>query len=211
MSEPRHAVLSEGETCWRICRAGRAAVLVDGDAYFAAVRSAILQATRSVFIVGWDIDSRVRLTPGDDTAADGAPGRLGELLDHVARHRPDLRIHLLLWDYSILFALEREPLPALNLGWKTPPQVHVCLDDVLPLGASHHQKIVVVDDAVAFCGGIDLTIRRWDTPEHRPDHPRRVDPQGTPYAPFHDIQMVVDGDAAVAAIINAWRAVRAAG
>jgi hypothetical protein len=28
---------------------------------------------------------------------------------------------------------------------------------------------VVVDDAIAFVGGIDLTSCRWDTPEHRVD------------------------------------------
>ena len=71
-----------------------------------------------------------------------------------------------------------------------------CLDDDLPLGASHHQKIVVVDDAVAFSGGLDLTIRRWDTREHRLDDPQRVDPSGEPYPPFHDVQAMVDGKAA---------------
>ena len=68
----------------------------------------------------------------------------------------------------------------------------------MPFGAAHHQKLVVVDDAVAFAGGLDLTIRRWDTPAHRPHDRRRVDPQGRPYPPFHDMQMVVDGAAAAA-------------
>ena len=64
--------------------------------------------------------------------------------------------------------------------------------------ASHHQKIVVVDDAIAFTGGLDLTIRRWDTPAHRADDPGRVDPAGRPYPPAHDVQVMVDGDAAAA-------------
>ena len=34
--------------------------------------------------------------------------------------------------------------------------------------ARHHQKIVVIDDAIAFSGGIDLTLRRWDCREHAP-------------------------------------------
>ncbi|MFW6147933.1 MAG: VTT domain-containing protein, partial [Thermodesulfobacteriota bacterium] len=38
----------------------------------------------------------------------------------------------------------------------------------------------------------------WDTPHHSPDDPRRVDPAGNPYAPFHDVQMAVDGAAAAA-------------
>ncbi|MDY6901599.1 MAG: AAA family ATPase, partial [Cyanobacteriota bacterium] len=38
------------------------------------------------------------------------------------------------------------------------------MDDEHPIGASQHQKIVVIDDTVAFSGGIDLTEKRWDTP-----------------------------------------------
>jgi phosphatidylserine/phosphatidylglycerophosphate/cardiolipin synthase-like enzyme/uncharacterized membrane protein YdjX (TVP38/TMEM64 family) len=193
MQQP--ALLVEGETCWRRTTARRAAVLIDGAAYFAALRAAILAAERSLFIVGWDIDSRVRVS-GDGEVA--APRTLRELLSHAVSIRPDLSVHLLLWDYSVLYALEREPLPSLNLGWTTPPQILVQLDGNVPLGGSHHQKIVVVDDTLAFCGGLDLTIRRWDTPEHHPRHPQRVDPQGKPYAPFHDLQLAVDGDAAVA-------------
>jgi phospholipase D1/2 len=80
-----------------------------------------------------------------------------------------------------------------RLGWATPEQVHFHLDDNHPLGGAHHQKIVVVDDRVAFVGGLDLTARRWDTPAHRPDHPDRRDPEGAPYGPFHDVQLVVEG------------------
>lgn len=32
---------------------------------------------------------------------------------------------------------------------------------------AHHEKIVVVDQTVAFLGGIDLCYGRWDTNEHR--------------------------------------------
>ena len=34
-------------------------------------------------------------------------------------------------------------------------------------GASHHQKVIVVDDAVAFVSGYDLTRCRWDTQRAR--------------------------------------------
>ena len=54
----------------------------------------------------------------------------------------------------------------------------------------------MVDDAVAFSGGLDLTIRRWDTSAHKLDNPHRVDPAGEPYPPFHDVQALVDGEAA---------------
>jgi len=198
MEQPRTQILRREDTCWRKEKADRVAVVVDGASYFAALRSSILKAKRSIFIVGWDIDSRVRLIGEGGARDDGAPEELKALLTYAAERRPELSVHVLLWDYSILYALDREPLPSLNLDWTTPRQIEVCLDDVLPLGACHHQKIVVVDDAVAFCGGLDLAVGRWDTPEHRPRHPVRTDPDGDPCPPFHDLMMVVDGSAAAA-------------
>ncbi|MDJ0896551.1 MAG: VTT domain-containing protein [Alphaproteobacteria bacterium] len=196
MSTKESVFLQEGRTYWRAGHANRAAVLVDAAAYFGVLRNALMRARHSIFVLGWDIDSRVELIGEDPEQDDGAPRRLRDLLIHLVQNRPGLQVYLLLWDYSILYALEREPLPSINLAWATPRRINVCLDSALPLGASHHQKMVVVDDAIAFCGGIDLAIRRWDTCEHRPNHPSRRDPDGKPYDPFHDIQMCVDGEAA---------------
>lgn len=57
------------------------------------------------------------------------------------------------------------------------------------MGACHHQKIVVIDDVLAFCGGIDMTSGRWDTHEHRSSG--RGDLQ-----PWHDMTVALDGEAA---------------
>ena len=65
-------------------------------------------------------------------------------------------------------------------------RIRFAVDGDHPTGAVHHQKIVVVDDAVAFCGGIDLTIGRWDTRAHRPVDPRRRGP-GDAYGPRHEV------------------------
>lgn len=32
---------------------------------------------------------------------------------------------------------------------------------------THHEKIVCVDQSIAFLGGIDLCFGRWDDPQHR--------------------------------------------
>jgi phosphatidylserine/phosphatidylglycerophosphate/cardiolipin synthase-like enzyme/uncharacterized membrane protein YdjX (TVP38/TMEM64 family) len=189
-------ILRPGINSWRVERADRAALLIDGAACFRAVREALLKAQRTVFIVGWDIDSRMRLVGENCTPDDGMPVTFVDFLSALVRERPELTVHLLLWDYSVVYALERELFPTLALHWSTPRQVRLCLDDELPIGSSHHQKIIVVDDAVAFSGGLDLTIRRWDTSDHRLDNPDRVDPSGKPYPPFHDVQAVVDGAAA---------------
>jgi phospholipase D1/2 len=191
-------VIRPGRNAWRLERASRAAVLVDAAAYFSAVRRAMRKARRSIYIVGWDINSRVRLVGESGEPDDGLPAALGDFLCALVRERPDLSIKLLLWDFSVVYSFEREPWPLVSLQWRTPPQIELCLDDALPTGSSHHQKIVVVDDEVAFCGGLDLTVRRWDRPDHSPGNPHRVDAAGVPYGPFHDVQLLVDGPAAKA-------------
>ena len=103
---------------------------------------------------------------------------------------------LLLWDYAALYATERELFPTYTLRWNTPANIRLCLDDAVPIGSSQHQKLVVIDDAIAFTGGLDVTVRRWDTSDHRADNPLRRDHAGRPYEPFHDVQMLLDGAAA---------------
>jgi phosphatidylserine/phosphatidylglycerophosphate/cardiolipin synthase-like enzyme/uncharacterized membrane protein YdjX (TVP38/TMEM64 family) len=169
-------------------------LIIDGEDYFRALRDALSNARSSVFILGWDIHSELRLVRDD--ADDGFPAELGPCLDELARRRPDVIIHVLSWDFSMIYTMEREFFPTYKLRWKSHDRVRFCLDSEHPVGGSQHQKLVVIDDRLAFCGGIDLGKWRWDTPRHLVDDDRRIDPDGKPYPPFHDMQMVVDGEAA---------------
>jgi phosphatidylserine/phosphatidylglycerophosphate/cardiolipin synthase-like enzyme/uncharacterized membrane protein YdjX (TVP38/TMEM64 family) len=192
------SLFEPGRNVWRVERADRAAILIDAAAYFEAVRAAMLAAEHVIYIVGWDVDSRTPLVGASGKVDDGLPIPLGDFLDALALRKPQLKIRILLWDYSVFFTDEREPLPSLALRWKRLPQIDLCLDGTVPLGAAHHQKIVIVDDGLAFSGGLDLTIRRWDDSEHLPDNALRTDPAGKMYPPFHDVQALVDGPAAAA-------------
>jgi phosphatidylserine/phosphatidylglycerophosphate/cardiolipin synthase-like enzyme/uncharacterized membrane protein YdjX (TVP38/TMEM64 family) len=169
-------------------------VLIDGSAFFPALREAIVQAQRTVFIVGWDLDSRMKLMP--EGAQDGYPDPLCDFLHAVTASRRHLCIYILAWDFAMLYAFEREWLPVYKMGWRTHRRMRFKQDGKHPLGGSHHQKIVVVDDRLAFVGGLDLTRSRWDTPAHAPAEPLRRDPNGARYPPFHDVQVMFDGDAA---------------
>ena len=188
------SLLEPGRNCWRIEHASRVAFLVDGEAYFSAVRAALAQARRSLFILGWDIDSRMQLVPGG--ANDGWPEGLADFLNAIVSERPDLRAYVLSWDFAMLYALEREWLPVYKLDWRTHRRLAFRLDDRHPTGASHHQKVIVIDDNVAFVGGFDLTRVRWDTSAHAADEPRRRTSAGERYPPFHDVGIVVEGDCA---------------
>lgn len=200
------SILDPSGNVWRGEHARRARMLVDAAEYFGVLRASMLQARRSLIVVGWDIDSRMRFVGPGGEADDGYPELFGDFLKRLAREKPGLEIKLLLWDYSVIYATERQLLPALPLRWNTPSNIDFCLDNQVPFGGSHHQKIVVIDDSLAFSGGIDLTVRRWDTSAHDPENSRRVDQARRPYRPFHDVQMMVDGDAAAAlGELTRWR------
>ncbi len=194
--QPTSKILRTGVNVWKIERASRIAPLVDGAEFFRAVRESLLKARRTVFLLGWDFHSRMSLVGESGKAEDGYPEQLAPFLTALIEERPELHVHVLLWDFAVLYAGEREWLPQWRLDWTTPERFHFSLDRAVPTGASQHQKLVVVDDQVAFSGGLDLTVRRWDTPEHTLRNPHRIDPAGDSYPPFHDVQAVVDGDAA---------------
>ena len=108
-------ILRPGDNCWCTAHASRAAVLIDGEAYYSAVRRAIAAAQRRIFILAWDIDSRIRLVPGG--ANDGLPEPLGDFLHEIVARRRGLRIYVLSWDFAMIYALEREWMPVYKLGW----------------------------------------------------------------------------------------------
>ncbi|MBH5397153.1 VTT domain-containing protein [Bradyrhizobium sp. CNPSo 4010] len=185
------------------------AVLNDAAAYFAALREALLEAQDLVYIIGWDIHSKTRLVGASGRADDGLPEELGPLLRALVQRRPALRINILVWDFVSFYASEREWNSATKITADTDGRVRLHLDATLPFGSAQHQKIVCVDGSLAFVGGLDLTIRRWDTSDHRADNAMRCDPQRKPYPPFHDVQCLVDGDAAeqlFALVEQRWRA-----
>jgi phospholipase D1/2 len=187
-------LLRPGHNCERIERAQRFRVLIDAADYFSALRAAMTCARHTIHIVGWDIDSRLELVPGG--APDGLPAGLADFLCALAVKNRHLRIHILAWDFAMLYAFEREWLPVYKMGWRTHRRIRFRQDGRHPLGSSHHQKIVVIDDALAFAGGIDLTRSRWDTSAHDPHAPLRRNPDATPYQPMHDVQAMFDGPAA---------------
>jgi phosphatidylserine/phosphatidylglycerophosphate/cardiolipin synthase-like enzyme len=189
------SLLIPGDTCWRTERADRAAVLVDTEAYFAALTAALPKARRSILILGWGFDPRARLEPdGTDGPAD--KDEIGRVLLRLAHARPELDIRLLIWRSAFPVAASQEFFPHKARRWFKGSPIRFRLDDQVPLGACHHQKAVIIDDRLAFCGGGDISVDRWDTPGHLEDDRRRIMPDQECHAPRHEVMMMVDGDAA---------------
>ncbi|MEO6796823.1 MAG: phosphatidylserine/phosphatidylglycerophosphate/cardiolipin synthase family protein [Candidatus Dormibacter sp.] len=137
-------------------------VLIDGKEAFARVVEDIRAARSYVHITGWHV------TPGFDLTRDGKPTELRKLLIELAHHVP---VRVLVWAGA--------PLPLLRPWRGDVRKIKAELDAGNPIQCvldprerpmhCHHEKTIVIDDRVAFVGGIDLTSfngDRWDTPRH---------------------------------------------
>lgn len=187
--------LHSDENIWKVVRASRASVIVDADDYFNAARRAMCQARQRIWLIGWDFDARIPVgTPEDD----GGPPLLGGFIYWLARNRPDIEINILRWATGAMKTLFQPTTLRYTMQWKLHPRITLRLDSHHPFGSSHHQKIVVIDGSLAFCGGIDMTAGRWDRHPHRDDEPLRVLPGGKPCKPWHDATFALEGPAATA-------------
>jgi phosphatidylserine/phosphatidylglycerophosphate/cardiolipin synthase-like enzyme len=137
-------------------------VMIDGAAYLSAVARAIQDARRSVLIAGWCI------SPHFPLVRDEPPLLLRELLADAAE-RLDVRV--LLWAGAPLplFSPRRSAVRAARDELIRGTRIRVALDAKERPLHCHHEKLVLIDDDLAFVGGIDLTDLdgdRYDTPLH---------------------------------------------
>ncbi|HYX35764.1 MAG TPA: phospholipase D-like domain-containing protein [Oligoflexus sp.] len=177
----------DGNDGWLYC---------DGEAYFKAFIEACERATSTIFILGWDTHTRTNLDPKREGSAQGDHWNLATFFRRILKNHPKLHIYLLSWRPAPLYIMEREKLQNFKFTRFCHPRLHFCTDSHHPIGGSHHEKIVIIDDQLAFVGGMDLTIRRWDTCMHAAEDPLRKDPDGQYYQPYHDAQLGMAGPAA---------------
>jgi phosphatidylserine/phosphatidylglycerophosphate/cardiolipin synthase-like enzyme len=157
----------------------RVEILIDGEEALARLQDDLLAARSHVHLTGWFFSPEFRLT------ADGPP--LRDLLADVAR-RAEVRV--LAWAGSPLplfrpWAPEvRRAREALTAG----TGVRMELDTYNRPMHCHHEKTAVIDDRVAYVGGIDLTSFAGN----------RLDAQGHPPRPglgWHDAAARLEGPA----------------
>lgn len=193
----------ESRSVWRFARASKVHVVVDVADYFIVMQTAMRRARQRIMLVGWDFDTRIHLGPGrrwwNRPSKLAMPARLGAFIVWLCKRTPDLEVRVLKWNIGALKFIFRGSMALDLLRWLFHRQIDFKFDAAHPLGCSHHQKVVVIDDRFAVCGGIDMTSDCWDTPEHRENDPRRRMPFGKRlYGPWHDLSMLVEGEAAAA-------------
>ncbi|XP_078230163.1 phospholipase D2 isoform X2 [Callithrix jacchus] len=133
---------------------------VNGAGYFAAVADAILRAQEEIFITDWWLSPEVYLK----RPAHSDDWRLDIMLKRKAEE--GVRV-------SVLLFKEVELALGINSGYSKRalmllhPNIKVMRHpDQVTLWA-HHEKLLVVDQVVAFLGGLDLAYGRWDDLHYR--------------------------------------------
>ncbi|KRX15305.1 Phospholipase D1 [Trichinella nelsoni] len=144
---------------------------VDGKSYMENLANMLELAKEQIFITGWWLSPEIYLKR---PAAAGRRWRLDEILKRKAEE--GIRVYVLLYKevelaLGINSAYSKRILQQLHANIKVALAVVMRHPDHLPGSGvflwAHHEKLVIIDQNIAFVGGIDLCYGRWDDPKHR--------------------------------------------
>uniref|UniRef100_A0AAQ5Z6P2 Phospholipase n=1 Tax=Amphiprion ocellaris TaxID=80972 RepID=A0AAQ5Z6P2_AMPOC len=138
---------------------------VNGKTYMEDVADALEEAKEEIFITDWWLSPEIFLKR---PVVEGNRWRLDCILKRKAQQ--GVRIFVMLYK-------EVELALGINSGYSKRTLLHLHpnikvmrhpdhVSSAVYLWA-HHEKIIVIDQSVAFVGGIDLAYGRWDDREHR--------------------------------------------
>ncbi|KAL1919177.1 uncharacterized protein VTP21DRAFT_2559 [Calcarisporiella thermophila] len=138
--------------------------LVDGRDYMWRVSRAIAMAKESIYIEDWFLSPEIYLRR---PATKFPEWRLDRLLKRKAEQ--GVKIFVVLYreiaKATPLFSSHAKEV-LLGLHKNVHVQRHPFGTNRRTYYYAHHEKLVVVDNVIAFIGGLDLCFGRWDSPQH---------------------------------------------
>ena len=140
-------------------------VLIDGATFLPAVAAELAQATSHVHLLGWHFSPELDLTRGME------PTILRNLLAELAE---TIDVRLLLWRGAPLsmFRPSRRDVSIMVEQLCRRNKIQCQVDSCVRFMHAHHEKTIVIDDRVAFVGGIDLTLDGGDPFDSQSHVPR---------------------------------------
>jgi phosphatidylserine/phosphatidylglycerophosphate/cardiolipin synthase-like enzyme len=139
-------------------------ILIDGAQALPAIAEAMRSATSHLHLTGW------YFSPDFALERDGEPLVLRNLLGDLA-DRVDVRVLVWAGAPQPLFRPSRRDVRRMRDRLVGDTNVQCALDAKERPMHCHHEKTIVVDDRIAFVGGIDLTSEsgdRYDWNHHPP-------------------------------------------
>jgi phosphatidylserine/phosphatidylglycerophosphate/cardiolipin synthase-like enzyme len=161
--------------------ANRVDVLIDGAEYLPLVAKEVAKAESHVHLAGWYFSPELALTRDDE------PVTVRTLLGELAERIP---VRVLIWSGAPVpvFRPSRGDVRAMVERFRRGTRVECTFDSCVRLLHCHHEKTIVIDDRVAFVGGIDLTYDSGD-PYDSQAHPARGG------IGWHDVAVRLEGPA----------------
>ena len=141
----------------------KAEVLIDGAEALPRIAEELARAESHVHLTGWFISPELQLTREEEPVI--VRNLLAELADRI-----DVRV--LLWQGAPVpaFRPSRADVRRVRENLVRHTRIKSAVDGCTGFTHCHHEKTIVIDDRVAFVGGIDLTLDGgdpFDTTNHR--------------------------------------------
>ena len=138
-------------------------VLIDGSEALPRMAADMAAATSHVHLTGWFLSPELALSREEE------PLVVRILLAELAE-RVDVRV--LLWKGAPIpaFRPSRADVREMERTLARHTKIKTALDSCTGASHCHHEKTIVIDDRIAYVGGIDLTLDGgdpYDTPNHR--------------------------------------------
>ncbi|GFS13250.1 phospholipase D1 [Elysia marginata] len=140
---------------------------VDGNTYFEAVADALEKAREEIYITDWWLSPEIYLKR---PIVDGDKWRLDVILKRKAEQ--GVKVFVLLYKEIEAALTIKSVYSKQKLMSQCPENIKVMRHpDHIPgkgvLLWAHHEKLVIIDQLIAFAGGLDLCYGRWDDENHR--------------------------------------------
>jgi phospholipase D1/2 len=135
----------------------RVKAYLGGKEYFSALLDAFAQSQKTIYITGWQVNWDAQLAEGV---------RLVDALLAAVMAAPSLKVYIMPWKnmapVETYSAATERVFAAMNSHIKRRAFHVLRAGELSGIFFSHHQKCVIVDEKLAFVGGIDLAYGRYD-------------------------------------------------
>jgi phosphatidylserine/phosphatidylglycerophosphate/cardiolipin synthase-like enzyme len=157
----------------------RVDVLIDGAEFLPLLADELARAESHVHLTGWYFSPELALTRDDEPVT--LRNLLGELAERIS-------VRVLIWSGAPLplFRPSKGDVRSMVERFSRGSRIDCKFDSCVRLMHCHHEKTIVIDDRVAFVGGIDLTYDSGD-PYDSPAHAARGG------VGWHDVAVRLEG------------------